>query len=100
MINLLNVILLHVLGVTTTAFPLLYLRSRWNESRAGQVTMMSSVTLALLVDVSLVGIWFRVPEGWVVDAVTLAVFLLIFVSSVLKLIILVRGQRHDRTEGP
>ena len=98
-IALLNLIILHVLVVTATAFPILYAaRSNWRQTRAGQAQMVSTIALALLVDVSVAGHYLHHVNPLVGAAITFGVLLLILVGTVYKLVVLLCAQHRSRIE--
>ena len=90
--TVINLTLLFIMAGTTTAFPLLYLRSNWRQTHAGRGIMLSAVALALLVDISVIGHFIRSVNPVLSAIVTLAVFLLIIAGSLYMLATLLKAQ--------
>lgn len=95
---LVDLILLHVMAIPATLFPLLYLRSQWSRHEIGRALMLSSVGLALLIDVSVLGIWLDVESDWVSDLTTTVVLAVILAGSVYQVVLLIRAQRRAKGE--
>lgn len=96
-LHIYSIVLLNVMVVTTTAFPILYAaRSNWRQTAAGQSVMVSTVALALLVDISVFGEIVHNISHLVGDILTAFVFTMVFAGSVYKLATLVAAQRFSR----
>lgn len=98
-LHIYSIVLLNVMVLTTTAFPILYAaRSNWRQTTAGQSVMVSTVALALLVDISVFGEIVHNISPIVGAWLTAGVFSLVFVGSVYKLATLITAQRRSRIE--
>jgi len=97
MVSLITFILLCVMAVPTTLFPILYwLLADWRQTREGQAVMVSAIGLGLLVDISLANHFIRVDNVAVALIVDLVVFTLIIAGSTLQVVLLIRAQRRGR----
>lgn len=94
-----DLLLLHILVITTTAFPILYAaRSDWRQTNAGKSVMVSTTALALLVDVSVIGHYIKHVTPLVSVLVSFGVFCLILIGSIYKLGALLSAQHLSRVE--
>lgn len=56
-------IVISVAAVTTTSFPILYLRSPWTKTWLGRVMMIQAAALAMAIDLSFVQVFFLNAES-------------------------------------